>query len=89
MNIKIKKKFLIFREEAKNLKEIAKKEMKRSDTVLFDFSNVKFFSRSFTDELLNILANQERIKIINLSSHLKKFLKIIKATKYKKFAKVQ
>lgn len=89
MKIEIKKKFLIFRDEAKDLKKIAKKEMKRSNTISFDFSNVKFFSRSFTDELLNILANQERIKIVNLSPHLKKFLKIIKTTKFKKFAKVQ
>ena len=81
MRIKIKKNFLIFREEAKNLEGIAKRKLRHSNSVSFDFSNVKFLSRSFADELLNTLSQEKRIKIINLSPDLQKFLKIIKKTK--------
>jgi len=87
MRIKIKKNFLIFREEAKNLEGIAKKFLKHSSAVSFDFSNIKFFSRSFADELLNILNKEKKIKIVNLSPHLQKFLKIIKKTKHSLYQK--
>ena len=82
MRVKIKKNFLIFREEAKNLEGIAEKALKHSSSISFDFSKVKFFSRSFADELLNILSKEKRIKIVNLPPNLQKFLKIIKKTKH-------
>jgi len=81
MRIEIKKNSLIFREEAKSLEKLAKKKLKQSDSVSLDFSNLKFFSRSFADELLNVLARQKSIKIVNLPLHLEKFLKIVKKTK--------
>ncbi len=83
MKIKIKKKFLIFREEAQKMEKISKKELKHSNSVCFDFSEVSFVSRSFVDELLNILAKEKRIKIVNLKPNLNKFLNIVKKTKRK------
>jgi len=53
------------------------------DNVYLDFSNVDFFSRSFADELLNIIEKKKRIKIINLNPHLKKIFKIVAKTKQK------
>jgi len=81
MKIKINKKFLVFREEAKNLEKLAKETLSKSKIVYFDFSKVEFLTRSFIDELLNLLKNEKRIKILNLKPHLKKFLEKVKKTK--------
>ena len=83
MKIEIKKKFLIFREDAKKIKRICEKELEYSDFVLVDFSNVNFVSRSFTDELLNIIEKEERIKILNLNYLLRKLLNTVKKTRKK------
>jgi anti-anti-sigma regulatory factor len=77
--ILIKKRFLIFRDEAKRIARIAKKRPKQN--ICFDFSKVDFISRSFADELLNIIASKNKIKIVNLKPHLKKFLNKIEKTK--------
>lgn len=79
----IKKKYLIFRDEINYLKKIIKKEKNKS--IYLDFSKVSFFSRSFGDELLNMLEdfrkNNSAIKIINLKPKLKIFLKRIEKRK--------
>ena len=79
--IPIKKRFLIFRDEAKEIEKMSKKISR--DNVYLDFSNVDFLSRSFADELLNIIEEKKRIKIVNLKPHLEKFFKIITRTKEK------
>ena len=79
--IPIKKRFLIFRDEAKEIEKMSKKISR--DNVYLDFSNVDFLSRSFADELLNIIREKKRIKIINLKPRLAKFFRIVKDTKEK------
>ncbi|MBT9151323.1 MAG: hypothetical protein DDT40_01514 [candidate division WS2 bacterium] len=79
--IPIKKRFLIFRDEAKEIEKMSKKISR--DNVYLDFSNVDFLSRSFADELLNIIEEKKRIKIVNLKPHLEKFFKIVTKTKEK------
>jgi anti-anti-sigma regulatory factor len=79
--IPIKKRFLIFRDEAKGIKRMSKKIARQN--IYLDFSKVDFISRSFADELLNIIREKERIEIVNLKPHLEKFLKIVKKTKEK------
>ena len=79
--IPIKKRFLIFREEAKEIEKMSKKISR--DNIYLDFSKVDFFSRSFADELLNIIREKKRIKIVNLKPRLEKFFKIVTRTKEK------
>ncbi len=79
--IPIKKKFLIFRNEAKEIEKMSKRTS--CQDIYFDFSMVDFVSRSFADELLNIFQEKKEIKIINLKPHLEKFFKIVKKTKGK------
>lgn len=81
--IKIKKNFLIFREEAKELEKISQQKLKKFDSVNLDFSNVEFISRSFLDELLNVLAKEKEIQVSNLQPNLKKFFNKVKKTKDK------
>ena len=83
MKIRITKNFLIFREEAKKLEKISKATLEKFDLVYLGFSKVEFISRSFLDELLNIMAKEKRIKIVNLKPHLAKFFRIVKDTKQK------
>jgi len=79
--VPIKKRFLIFRDEAKEIEKMTKKRSR--DNVYLDFSNVDFLSRSFADELLNIIEEKRRIKIVNLKPRLEKFFKIVTKTKQK------
>jgi len=76
----IKKKYIIFRDEANNLRKAI--ERKNSKNIYLDFSKVSFFSRSFGDELLNIIKDLEKkkltVKTINLKPKLEIFLKQIK-----------
>jgi len=83
MEVKIKKNFLIFREDARKIEKISQEKLKKFNSIYFDFSNVEFISRSFLDELLNIMAKEKRIKILNLQSNLKKFFNKVKKTKEK------
>ena len=76
--VPIKKRFLIFRDEAKKISKRVP-----SQDVYLDFSKVDFISRSFADELLNIIEEKRRIKIVNLKPRLEKFFEIVKTTKQK------
>ena len=79
--IKIKKKNLIFRDQAHDLKKQCREKLNSSRLVYLDFSNVDFAFRSFLDELLNIINKEKKIKIINLKSPLLKFLNKVQKTK--------
>lgn len=85
--IKIKKRYLIFRDEVKKIFQPLTKEIKLAPTICLDFSEVKFISRSFADELLNFLSNFKRrkirIKILNLKPNLKKMLELVEKSKEK------
>jgi len=87
--IKIKKRFLIFRDEAKKIKKASRAYLTQNKLKLveLDFAQVDFFSRSFADELLKVIysLNKEKIqvKIINLKPELKKILNIVKKTRIK------
>lgn len=85
VKIDIKKKYLFFRKDARTiLKEIlARKE--NCQKVSLDFSGVCFFSRSFADELLNIMERLKRrgvsVTIYHLNPQLKGMLNRIRQTK--------
>ncbi len=79
--IKIKKNNLIFRSEAMKLQKECEKKLAFSKLVYLDFANVSFVSRSFLDELLNVIIGEKRIKIINLKTPLLKFLNKVKMSK--------
>lgn len=84
--IKIKKRYLIFREEAKKIFKPLTKRLK-PEPIYLDFSEVKFISRSFTDELLNFLSwlkarkAKVNVRIFNLKPNLKKMVKLVKKSK--------
>ena len=85
--IQIKKKYLFFREDAKNLLDsIYKKEKEGGLKIIFlDFSCVDFMSRSFIDEFLNILNELRKegieVKITCLKTDLLGFISRVKKTK--------
>ena len=87
--IKIQERYLIFRDQAERLKNILEKKIKTSQAneVYLDFSKVVFVSRSFADELLNILfkftLNKKYIKIINQTATVKILFSTVKKTKEK------
>lgn len=87
--IQIEKRYLFFREDARNLaKYIYKKNKENKIKIVFlDFSRVDFMSRSFADEFLNVL-NELKIKDIKvrtlcLKTNLKNFISRVKKTKNK------
>ena len=79
----IEKKYLIFRDQAKNLSQIIQKKAKaeKDNAFFLDFSKTRFFSRSFIDELLNLIADLKKkkiiINIINLNPSFKKIFQKI------------
>ena len=73
--IKIERKNLIFRDQAQNLLN------KKKEKICFDFSKVDFISRSFADELLEIMEKKKNIKIININSDIKKLLSVVKKSR--------
>ena len=85
--MKIKKKYLIFREDAKKLSIAIQNEAKKdkTKTISFDFSDTAFLSRSFIDEFLNVIDNLKKkkiiIKIVDLKPQLKKFLEQVEKKK--------
>lgn len=85
--IQVKKKYLFFREDAKNLiKSIYKKNKEnKPKIILLDFSCVDFMSRSFIDEFLNILGELRRegieVRITSLRAGLRDFISRVKKTK--------
>jgi anti-anti-sigma regulatory factor len=56
VQISIQKEYISFRTEVENIEAMVKKELKKNSTavIALDFSIVKFISRSFADELLNM-----------------------------------
>lgn len=85
--IQIEKKYLFFREDAKNLAEyIYKKNRENKSKIIFlDFSRVDFMSRSFADEFLNILSELKmkgiEVKLVYLKTVLKNFIFHVKKIK--------
>ncbi len=81
-SIPVKKKRLIFREDAKKLVQFAHQKV-----VYLDFSNVDFFSRSFVDEFLNCISELERagvkVHFLNLRPALREFIVRVKKMKSK------
>jgi len=88
-SIPVKKKRLIFREDAKELIRLAhQKDKERSSKVVYlDFSNVDFLSRSFVDEFLNCISELERagvkVYFLNLRLELREFIVRVKKMKSK------
>lgn len=87
--ITIKKKYLIFREDARKISAIIQNKSKKekNKTFCLDFSKTSFFSRSFIDEFLNIVKDFKEkkliIKTINLKPQLERFLKRVEEKKQK------
>lgn len=82
---KIEKKYLVFRDQARAIfNQISDDNQK---IVILDFAQVVFFSRSFLDELLNIIEELKKqkkfVRIINLKSELKTFYNQVAKTKAK------
>lgn len=81
--IKIEKKHLIFREDARKILRRARKEYadKGARSFALDFSQVEFMSRSFTDELLNELHTIEgggrKVTFVKLNPTLQNFMRNI------------
>lgn len=70
--VQIKKNYLIFRREVKTLKNLilAQSRAGKKCQVVLDFLEVKFISRSFADEFLNLLADLESKNIKTKFAHL-------------------
>jgi len=87
--IKIKEKYLIFRTQAKSLANLILKKLTCSKDVkiAFDFQNVKFISRSFADEFLNILSRlsikKKQFSFLNLNPAVLKMINLVKKQRQK------
>lgn len=77
--IHISKKVLALREDAINIKKEADKA---SSDISIDFSEVHFFSRAFSDELLNVMealkAEGKKIHLKKINPNIKKMLQLVK-----------
>ncbi len=89
IKISIQKEFISFRSEARNIQSRIKKELKKnhSSDISLDFSQVIFVSRSFADELLNVIEEfgekGKKISFLNLKPEIKKLISIVKRSKEK------
>jgi anti-anti-sigma regulatory factor len=88
--IKIKDQYLIFRDQAKVFEKVISKKLKEKNNseVCLDFSQVHFISRSFADELLEIINYFQKeksrdIKVINQNSLVSQLFSIVKKQKGK------
>lgn len=85
--MKVEKKYLVFRNEARVILKVAKRKSTQNKlpNITIDFSEADFMSRSFIDELLNAIGElkQEKfdVRIINIKPNLAKLIKKIKETK--------
>ena len=85
----IKEQYLIFREQAISLRNLVLKTMKidKNDELFLDLSRVIFMSRSFADELVDIIENfnleNKKIKLINQSLVVNNLLNAVQNTKKK------
>jgi len=89
VDMKIEKKYLVFRDEAREILDGIKKKAGASKqaSVLLDFACVDFFSRSFVDEFINSVnkLRESRIEVTftNLKPSLEGFINTVQATKAK------
>lgn len=87
--MKIKKKYLVFREDAKKLARASASHMRRQGVprLSWDFSSTHFISRSFADELLSVLEHiqkeHKRIRVVGLKPKLQKLIKLVRQTRQK------
>jgi anti-anti-sigma regulatory factor len=81
MKIELTKKALVFRDDARELIKLLKKNLKKSKIIYLDLSKVEFLSRSFIDELLNFLTKEKKVKVIISNTSLRKFFNKVKGTK--------
>ena len=85
MRVNIQKKYLFFREDARAILKNIKRHKGVLKTVYLDFSQVHFMSRSFADELLNMVKNLQnegtKLEFQNLDPELKKMIGYIHKTK--------
>ena len=85
MRVSIKKKYLFFREDAKTILQEILAAKEESHNVYLDFSKVAFFSRSFVDELLNVISELKSrgisVTVSNLDLRLAKMVGRIQKTK--------
>ena len=87
--MKIKKEYLVFREDAKRLAKASASQMQRQGVsrLSWDFSSTRFISRSFADELLSIIAKMQkehtRIRIVGLEPKLQKFIALVRQARQK------
>jgi nucleoside-triphosphatase THEP1 len=81
MKIELTKKALVFRDDARELIKLLKKNLKKSKIIYLDLSKVEFLSRSFIDELLNFLTKEKKVKVMIRNKSLRKFFNKVKETK--------
>ncbi len=81
MKIELTKKALVFRDDARELIKLLKKNLKKSKIIYLDLSKVEFLSRSFIDELLNFLTKEKKVKVIISNTSLRKFFNKVKIKK--------
>jgi anti-anti-sigma regulatory factor len=83
MKIELTKKALVFRDDARELIKLLKKNLKKSKIIYLDLSKVEFLSRSFIDELLNFLKKEKKVKVMIRNTSLRRFFNKVKGTKTK------
>jgi nucleoside-triphosphatase THEP1 len=81
MKIELTKKALVFRDDARKLIKLLKKNLKKSKIIYLDLSKVEFLSRSFIDELLNFLTKEKKVKVMIRNKSLRRFFNKVKETK--------
>jgi anti-anti-sigma regulatory factor len=81
MKIELTKKALVFRDDARELIKLLKKNLKKSKIIYLDLSKVEFLSRSFIDELLNFLTKEKKVKVMIRNKSLRRFFNKVKMTK--------
>jgi anti-anti-sigma regulatory factor len=81
MKIELTKKALVFRDDARELIKLLKKNLKKSKIIYLDLSKVEFLSRSFIDELLNFLTREKKVKVIIRNTSLRIFFNKVKGSK--------
>jgi len=84
-HLKIQRKYLFFRKDAKEILNHIFEKKKIPRNVYLDFSRVKFFSRSFIDELLNVISKlkEKEISVViqNLNPQLRIMMDRVQKTK--------
>ncbi len=85
ISINIKKKYLFFRSDARAIFRNISKRKVIPKNISLDFSGVRFLSRSFIDEFLNIIDNLGKemvvVKVVNLNPKLRRMVNQVRKTK--------